>query len=497
MLDSRKTYNLVMDCLLKKGFHSFEKCNITNELEMEMSNKFITQDALKQTKHFYLLRTPKAIRQQAMKKALAVFKAFKTNYSKRLYLRNKYPNARAFKKNIKFNPQFKSKKNIKSDAIDFEKTAIKYLSATSFSFYCQTNVVFSRNIQHTLLEQHNPHSPRLTQKPTKQYLFSTMHIQANNTKDDDGDLLHPNMFNCDAKIAFHLGRFYFLPSIKTPVDDKHEWKCSKNKDVCASIDPGIRKFLTIYSPEGKAEILGLNTNKILDKCIRRIDRTKQQLKKTTKNYLEDEKKMTTKKQRIHTHSQAVRVSKKYVYTHPITQAKTIITGRQIKKKIRNKIWKRKQQYHKAELKAQNKIKDLHYKAAHYLAQNYKIIHYPLFNAHEIASGKLKKCVKRRLNMLSFYKFKQRLIQTCTWYSGVRINCSSEAYTSKQCGHCGFLNDNLNGKETFECKNCLAVADRDVHGAFNHFLRDLNDSGSIYEVKQNEPDLVLFSNRNMI
>ena len=43
---------------------------------------------------------------------------------------------------------------------------------------------------------------------------------------------------------------------------------------------------------------------------------------------------------------------------------------------------------------------------------------------------------------------------------------SEAYTSKQCGMCGTLNDNLGASEVFKCPvACTPVGvDRDVHAA---------------------------------
>ena len=69
-------------------------------------------------------------------------------------------------------------------------------------------------------------------------------------------------------------------------------------------------------------------------------------------------------------------------------------------------------------------------------------------------------------------FASRLIQTASDYEGSRIIRCSEAYTSKQCGACGELNDKLGGSKTFNCQECGAVADRDVHAARNILLRCL-------------------------
>ena len=72
-------------------------------------------------------------------------------------------------------------------------------------------------------------------------------------------------------------------------------------------------------------------------------------------------------------------------------------------------------------------------------------------------------------MLRFGQFSTRLEQVCTAY-GVKLIHGSEAYTSKQCGQCGHLNDNLKGNEIFTCCQCQVTGDRDVHAARNIFLR---------------------------
>ena len=61
-------------------------------------------------------------------------------------------------------------------------------------------------------------------------------------------------------------------------------------------------------------------------------------------------------------------------------------------------------------------------------------------------------------------------QTSTDYAGSRVIRCSEAYTSKQCGACGELNDRLGSSKVFSCAACGATADRDVHAARNILLR---------------------------
>ena len=213
-------------------------------------------------------------------------------------------------------------------------------------------------------------------------------------------------------------------------EERRQVQCLDKERMCA-VDPGVRKFLTGYSPEGSGFILGCNNSTVLDKCIRRIDRTR----------------------------------KKYVDAS--ARAKKLQT-----KKAKRLLWGYRKTYHEAEKKANNVVRDLHYKSSHFLCQSFDTILYPHFNAHAIVQGTLNKIVKRRLNMLSFYEFSQRLTQTATFYPGVVIRRGSEAYTSKQCGGCGKLNDDLGSNEVFECKSCGLKADRDLHAARNILLRHL-------------------------
>jgi transposase len=65
-------------------------------------------------------------------------------------------------------------------------------------------------------------------------------------------------------------------------------------------------------------------------------------------------------------------------------------------------------------------------------------------------------------MLAFGQFGRRLVETATMYKNRTILRGSEAYTSKQCGACGSINDRLGSSITFVCPNCSSFADRDVH-----------------------------------
>ena len=87
----------------------------------------------------------------------------------------------------------------------------------------------------------------------------------------------------------------------------------------------------------------------------------------------------------------------------------------------------------------------------------------------VKSKTLPSIVKRRIQFWRYGRLKQRLKDTSTVY-GTRIQTGSEAYTSKQCGRCGMINDELRTSEFFRCASCDLVADRDVHAARNILIR---------------------------
>ena len=135
------------------------------------------------------------------------------------------------------------------------------------------------------------------------------------------------------------------------------------------------------------------------------------------------------------------------------------------RRVRNK-------YYEAEDKSKRVVRDFHYKTAHFLLQRYQTILLPHTSSHRWREHALAPLVKRRISTLRHGMFARRLVQAATLYDGSRIIRGSEAYTSKQCGQCGMLNDHLGGSKVFKCPYCNISADRDLHAARNILLRFL-------------------------
>lgn len=374
----------------------------TNEMEAYLVSRFVSAAGL-QGRTLLRTRTPKVIRQQSVKSLLATIKMIRT---KRL----KDPQAM-------FRPGFKDGLQ---DSIRIESKSIRRLGPRTCSIYRNwTPVLSEKVVMHAL-------GPGVRRKRTREYVFRSIVL---------GDEIRDEDMQTDFSIHFKHGRFVLqLP--RTVVAGTRPSVPGPSRVV--AIDPGVRRFLTTYSPEGSATIYGNNTSRVLDRLSRRIDRTK-----------------TTMARSVWKHQ------------HPEVNGQT----RGQKSTHRTRLRRSKRQYYSALRKARNVVKDFHYKVSHDLLTRHDTIICPTTSSHRWRQGPtLSGIVKRRILLLSFGKFGRRLTECATMYKNKTIVRGSEAYTSKQCGRCGALNDELGNSLTFTCGRCALVSDRDIHAARNILLR---------------------------
>ena len=187
-------------------------------------------------------------------------------------------------------------------------------------------------------------------------------------------------------------------------------KIKKNESV--SLDPGIRTFQTCYS-QNKCIKIANNLKIKLNKYILKIDKVNEDKNIKNKN----------------------------------------------KKKITNRCYN----------KIDNLINDLHWKTINYLTNNYGIIMIGNMSTKNIVSNKSKtqldKRTKRVALLMKLFVFKQRLQFKCV-QNKLGYKEIDEAYTSKTCTGCSYLNEDLGDNKIFNCKNCHQIIGRDVNGARN-------------------------------
>jgi putative transposase len=190
----------------------------------------------------------------------------------------------------------------------------------------------------------------------------------------------------------------------------------KKKRVIA-LDPGVRKFLTGYDPEGKCFFLGEGAHKKITSLFKKIDELQ------SKNDKENSS---------------------YVSTFCL--------------------WK----------KMKNLVSELHWKCASFLVENYDIILLPEFRVQQMVikektKVRLGRLTKRLMNMFSFYKFKEKLSFKCETYNK-KLLIVDESFTSCTCGFCGSIN-RPKGSEVYNCNSCKLKIDRDINGARNILIKN--------------------------
>jgi len=170
-------------------------------------------------------------------------------------------------------------------------------------------------------------------------------------------------------------------------------------------------------------------------------------------------------------------------------------------KITAKKWHMGRAFRKLHIRIKNLVKDFHYKFAKWLCINYEIILLPEFRTKSMVQKKrediitikgnipninlksinkqeynrtINGTVARQMLTWSHYKFKQRLLHKSTMFTNCKVIIVNEAHTTKTCGMCGIINNNVGSSEVFKCVNptCKFIMDRDIQGARNIYLRYL-------------------------
>lgn len=126
-------------------------------------------------------------------------------------------------------------------------------------------------------------------------------------------------------------------------------------------------------------------------------------------------------------------------------------------------------------KIEGKIDDMHWKAINYLTTNYRNIIVGDMSTHSIVNNKsnnqLYSMVKRVALLMKLYVFKQRLQFKCAERE-IGYKEINEAYTSKTCTECSFLNTTLGSSKKFNCVLCGNIQDRDINASRNILIKGL-------------------------
>jgi len=377
---ARKTYNWALACIKAKPKEY--KINM-----IWLRKRFINSCNMPK-KFIYLLDCPKEIRDGAINDLVG---AYKINMDKR-------KNNPHFKYDIKFRSRKENQSiYIGADSAGFkkpEKNHMKDWNKGQFKIY-----------------------PTKLQSIIKFY-----------TRKRDKNNVDIPKYDCRLSMN-QLGEIYLhIPQFR---EERCDNQAPDNSRI-ASIDPGVRTFLTVYSNQvGVAYKLG-------DNDIGRIIRL---------GYWLD--KLVSKLSLVKKHSQRRRVKR------------AILRHRQRIKHI---------------------VDEVHWKCIKFLLTNFSTIYLPKYNSSQMVLRKSRKINSKIVRMLlswRFYEFKQRLVQQAELAKVNIIDCTEE-YTSKTCGQCHTIKTNLGSSKKFICNKCSIQVDRDLNGARNIFIKNYFEGKVITE-----------------
>ena len=225
------------------------------------------------------------------------------------------------------------------------------------------------------------------------------------------NLRKPFIIDTDSRISFQNGVWYLSASYKTKTSYPET-----NGNFCA-LDPGVRTFQTVYAEDSVTKFE--TKTETLKKLLCKLDSL-----------------------------QASRMKKL------VKPART----RELEKIKRRQL--------------DNKINDLHHKTANELTKNYDTIFLPKFETQDIVRKSKNRHLNRTILLLKHYTFQKRLEAKCEVRKRNFVLVTEE-FTSKTCGNCGNINNNLGSASIFNCDNCRVKIDRDVNGARNVFIKSMN------------------------
>ena len=228
------------------------------------------------------------------------------------------------------------------------------------------------------------------------------------------------------------GEYYLgVPKTMTSVSEHQAPKLETALDGVVALDPGVRTFMTCYEANGNVTEWCSGDEQRLCRLTHHLDKLRRRI-----------------------NDPSVRHSARYRMRKAASRLA---------------------------LRIHHLVDDIHRKLAKWLCENHHVIFLPKFEIKGMVQKKRgRKVAKKTVRALyawRHYTFRQRLLSKAREYPWVQVCLVNEAYTSKTCTHCGWINTKLGGAKVFHCEQCLRHTSRDVAGARNILLRQLGLLGS--------------------
>ena len=268
-----------------------------------------------------------------------------------------------------------------------------------------------------------------------------------------------------SKLIREYGKYWlYIPIDKEQEEQPNHIKNKTDIRICG-IDPGLRTFMTIYSPNSIREvntqnkrirlreengIIKYKSGNLIDKLNAQIDSIKSR---------------NDEKYRIQTIN---KLNRQTLDPEINIHDKVEIEDR-IEKLQNTRFRIRKLALRKRELKKSNLIDELHWKTITYIHKRYDCICYGDIKSHNIVKNGNNSINNRAFNDYKFYKFKCRLIYK-SQRNNKKLELVNEYMTSKTCSSCGKIND-IGINKHYTC-SCGLSCDRDANSAKNMYIKGL-------------------------
>jgi len=216
----------------------------------------------------------------------------------------------------------------------------------------------------------------------------------------------------DGRLTLAYGEYYLI------VSEEVQPRQTDNQGRVVALDPGVRTFMTFFS-ENSYGYLGNDSNLQIQKLCFKLDKLVSKMSKAS----------SAQKKRF----------------------------RKASDRLKSRI--------------QHMVKELHYKTAKFLVDNFDVILLPSFESSQMVSKsrrKLRSKTVRQMLTLSHYQFKKHL-EWKAWESGkVALTDINEAYTSKTVSWTGEIKK-IGGSRVIKSADGRSM-NRDLNGARGIFLR---------------------------
>jgi len=237
----------------------------------------------------------------------------------------------------------------------------------------------------------------------------------------------PDKLPYDCRLQCNRGEYYLCIPQPLEIRSENQAPTFSAEGSVISLDPGVRTFLSGYSPDGTLTNFGdKDIGKVMSLC-RHMDRLQSK------------------------------------WSQPGVRHKQRYQMRRAAGRMRKRV--------------QDLIRDAHHKIAKYLCQNYRVILLPSFESRHMVSRIKRRIGSKTARMMltwSHYSFRQRLLDKAREYPWCKVFIVDEAYTSKTCTRCGSLHLKLGSSKSFHCPRCAYTIDRDANGARNILLKFLTE-----------------------